>query len=97
MRTISFFISVGFHILIFPWPGINKLFSGRESLVSDIPAGDRKIENLFFQCNDLCFDHAVFALSLALAKCLLSLFVIKYFFYILMIKCIIAALSSLPV
>jgi hypothetical protein len=30
------------------WPGIIKLFPDRESLDSDIPAGDRKITNLFF-------------------------------------------------
>jgi hypothetical protein len=28
--------------------GIIKLFPARDSLVSDIPAGDRKIINLFF-------------------------------------------------
>jgi hypothetical protein len=33
-----------------PWPGKIKLFPVRESLVSDIPAGDRKIVNLFLQC-----------------------------------------------
>ncbi len=31
-----------------PWPGITKLFPARESLVSDIPAGDGKIDNIFF-------------------------------------------------
>jgi hypothetical protein len=31
-----------------PWSGIIKLFPARESLVSDIPAGDRKIANLFY-------------------------------------------------
>jgi hypothetical protein len=36
--------------LSLPWPGITKLFPVRESLVRDIPAGDRKIENLFLQC-----------------------------------------------
>jgi hypothetical protein len=30
-----------------PWPGIIKLFPARESLVSDNPAGDGKIANLF--------------------------------------------------
>jgi hypothetical protein len=30
------------------WPGIIKLFPARESLVSDIPAEDRKITNLFY-------------------------------------------------
>ncbi len=33
-----------------PLPGITKLFPARESLVSDIPAGDGKIVNLFLQC-----------------------------------------------
>jgi hypothetical protein len=28
--------------------GINKLFPARESLVRDIPAGDREIANLFY-------------------------------------------------
>jgi len=32
-----------------PWPRI-KLFPARESSVSDIPAGDEKIANLFLQC-----------------------------------------------
>ncbi len=32
------------------WPGITKLFPARESLVSDIPAGDGKIVHLFLQC-----------------------------------------------
>ncbi len=31
-----------------PWPGVIKLFLARESLVSDIPAGDVKIANLFY-------------------------------------------------
>ncbi len=31
-------------------PGIIKLFPARESLVSDIPVGDGKIDNLFLQC-----------------------------------------------
>jgi hypothetical protein len=30
-----------------------KLIPARESLVSDIPAGDRKIANLFLQCKGL--------------------------------------------
>jgi len=29
-----------------------KVFSARESLVSDIPAGDRKIVSLFLQCTE---------------------------------------------
>ncbi len=32
------------------WPGIIKLCPARESLVSDIPAGDEKIDKLFLQC-----------------------------------------------
>jgi hypothetical protein len=32
-----------------PWPGIIKFFPARESLVSDIPAGDGKIADLFLQ------------------------------------------------
>ncbi len=35
-----------------PWAGI---FPPRESLVSDIPAGDGKMANLFLQCIDLTF------------------------------------------
>ncbi len=31
-----------------PWPGIIELFPARDSLVSDIPAGDGKIANLFY-------------------------------------------------
>ncbi len=33
-----------------PWPGIINLFPARESLVIDIPAGDRQIADLFLQC-----------------------------------------------
>ena len=32
------------------WAGIITFFPARESLVSDIPAGDGKIDNLFLQC-----------------------------------------------
>jgi hypothetical protein len=32
------------------WPGIIKLFLARESLVSNIPAWDRKNDKLFLQC-----------------------------------------------
>jgi hypothetical protein len=31
-----------------PWRGKIKLFPARESLLSDIPAGERKIVNLFY-------------------------------------------------
>jgi hypothetical protein len=40
----------GCHLPNTLWPGIIKLFPVRESLVSDIPAGDGKIINLFLQC-----------------------------------------------
>jgi len=33
-----------------PWAGIIELFPRRESLVSNIPSGDRNIANLFLQC-----------------------------------------------
>jgi hypothetical protein len=33
-----------------PWSGKIKLFPARESLVSDIPAGDGKIKKNFLQC-----------------------------------------------
>ncbi len=33
-----------------PWAGIIKFFPARESLVSDIPAGDGKTDNFFLQC-----------------------------------------------
>ena len=33
-----------------PWPGTIKIFPAREILVSDVPAGDEKIVNLFLQC-----------------------------------------------
>jgi len=31
--------------------GLGKLFPARESLVSDIPAGDRNMRNVFLQCS----------------------------------------------
>jgi hypothetical protein len=40
----------GCHLPNSPWPGIIKLFPARESLVSDIPARDGKIIDLFLQC-----------------------------------------------
>ncbi len=40
----------GCHQLNSPWAGIIKLFPARESLVSDIPAGDRKNVTFFLQC-----------------------------------------------
>ncbi len=38
----------GCHLPNSPWPGIMKLFPARESLASDIPAGDGKIAYLFY-------------------------------------------------
>jgi hypothetical protein len=52
----------GCHLLNSAWPGIIKLVPARESLVSDIRAGDRKIVNLFLQCK------MVFALPLKVHK-----------------------------
>ncbi len=43
----------GCHLPNSPWPGIMtsyKLFPPKKSLVSDIPAGDGKIEKLFLRC-----------------------------------------------
>jgi hypothetical protein len=37
-----------------PWPGIIKFFPAREGLVSDIPAGDGELANLFFTVYTLC-------------------------------------------
>ncbi len=47
----------GCHFPNSPWPGIIKLFPARESFVSDVPAGDGKITNIFLQC----IDRPVFA------------------------------------
>jgi hypothetical protein len=33
-----------------PWEGKIKLFPHRESLVSDIPAGDGNVANIFLRC-----------------------------------------------
>ncbi len=41
------------HLLNSPWTGIIKLFPARGSLVNDIPAGDRKMANLFYSADDL--------------------------------------------
>ncbi len=50
--------NLGVQFLLYPakssnqtLPGIIKLFSARESFVSDIPTGDGKIANLFLQCS----------------------------------------------
>ncbi len=39
-----------YHLPNSPWAGIAKLFPPRESLVSDIPAGDGNVANLFLRC-----------------------------------------------
>jgi hypothetical protein len=38
------------------WAGIIKLFPSRETLISDIPAGDGKMANLFYSvfCTAMC-------------------------------------------
>jgi hypothetical protein len=38
-----------------PWLGIIKIFPARGCLVSDVPAEDGKISNLFLQCNYFIF------------------------------------------
>jgi hypothetical protein len=40
-----------------PWQGIIKLFPARESLVSDIPARDGKIDNLFYSVSRIPYKH----------------------------------------
>jgi hypothetical protein len=46
-----------------PWPGIFKLFpAARESLVSDIPAGDKKIAT-FFTVSNFAWDPCGYLLS----------------------------------
>jgi hypothetical protein len=45
----------GYHLPNSLWPGIIKLFPARESLVSDIPAGDEKIANLFYSVPAVLF------------------------------------------
>ncbi len=37
-----------FTVTVFTWPGIIQLFSARKCLVSDIPAEDGNVANLFF-------------------------------------------------
>ncbi len=44
------------------WPGRIKLFPARESLVSDIPAGEKKIAYLFLQCKVVYAYFYVFSL-----------------------------------
>jgi hypothetical protein len=38
---------------------IYKIFPPRESLVSDIPAGDGNIEKLFLPCNTCCKEQGI--------------------------------------
>jgi len=40
-----------------PWQGIVKLLPARESLVSDNPAGNGKIANLFLHCRGLDLNN----------------------------------------
>jgi hypothetical protein len=49
-RLSNFPSQPGCHLSNYPWPGIIKLFPVRESSVSEIQAGDRKIINIFLQC-----------------------------------------------
>ncbi len=66
----------GCHLPNSPWTGIIKLFRAWESLVSDIPAGDGKIANLFnslhliiikvmtgLTCSKICFLKTFVALK----------------------------------
>jgi hypothetical protein len=46
-----------------PWLGIIKLIPARESLVSDIPAGDGKIGNLFFGVEIIAISLSLHGLS----------------------------------
>jgi hypothetical protein len=50
MYTVKTRSQPGSHLLNSAWREIIKLFPARESLVSDVPAGDGKIANLFLQC-----------------------------------------------
>jgi hypothetical protein len=58
----------GCHLTNYPWAEIFKLFPPRESLVSNIPAGDGNVANIFLQCMfpPLCTTspfHLIFAQS----------------------------------
>ncbi len=55
----------GCHLPNSPWPEIFKLFRARESLVSDILAGDGKTTKLFLQC----VDHSWVVLLVGAAVC----------------------------
>ncbi len=46
-----------------PWPGIFKLFQPRESLVSDISAGDGNVANFFLQCTTAICTISTYAFS----------------------------------
>ncbi len=52
-KRLAAFPSPAGHLQNSPWPWIIKLCPARESLESDIPAGDGKIANLFLQCSNL--------------------------------------------
>jgi hypothetical protein len=49
-RLTNFRPHTGCHYPNSPWTGKIKLIPARESLVSDIPAGDEKMANLFYRC-----------------------------------------------
>jgi hypothetical protein len=61
-RLAVFPSPAGCHLPNSPWARI-KLFPARESLLSDIPAGDGKAANLFLQCSHItskkyfCVSH----------------------------------------
>ncbi len=58
-KRLSIFPSQpGCHLPNNPWPGIIKLFPVRESSVSEIPAGDRKI--IFLQCTHASHYHPLY-------------------------------------
>jgi hypothetical protein len=47
-RLAVFLFPAGMSLTNSPWPEIIKVFPPRESLISDIPAGDGKTANIFF-------------------------------------------------
>jgi hypothetical protein len=56
-RFASFPSPAGMLLLNSPWAGITELFLPRGSLVSDIPAGDGKLVNLFLRCGVLATNY----------------------------------------
>ncbi len=49
----------GCHLPKSPRPGIIQFFPAMESLVSDIPAGDRNIDNFFYSINQKFLPKAI--------------------------------------